>query len=549
MMLNMRWTLVTLTLILLLAAPGCGGADDEEGWQLLSFDDSYESEEEAAYAQAAAGEPDRPGAPAAPAATAMPAPAATAAPAAMMAQAAESADDEVAFVSQSRIIVWTVDMDLVVADPSADLNRVGDLAKEFGGWVVSSNDTEKHRALISIRVPATRLDEAIERLGRMAEKHSVVRHSEDVTDEYVDLSSRLTNMEATETTLLRMLDRAEKVEDALRIQLELSNVQQEVERLKGRIKFLEQTSAFSLINAVLRLAPVEMAVDAGEDQTLSLGTFARFRATFTPPEGTDSFWFTWDFGDGISESSVLTAPTTTEGTRVTATMTHYYEDDRDSPYIVSVKISATGEDASAEGEDSLIATVTRAPAIDVFAGESQVVEEGEEVQLSGSFTRPEGLTDLKYSWDFGDGTLPTTGAVGEGVTRTSATHVYPDHRPHPYTVTLTVSGQSEVGEVEASQSIDVLVDESPAWTISDWSPVDTGRTAVRTLSGIGAVAGSLLIFAAIFSPLWGAVLALSLFFYRRSQVSPPRPEPPSDDASKGEETPADGEEPPPAPSG
>ncbi len=155
MMLNMRWTLVTLTLILLLAAPGCGGADDEEGWQLLSFDDSYESEEEAAYAQAAAGEPDRPRAPAAPAATAMPAPAATAAPAAMMAQAAESADDEVAFVSQSRIIVWTVDMDLVVADPSAGLNRVGDLAKEFGGWVVSSNDTEKHRALISIRVPAT----------------------------------------------------------------------------------------------------------------------------------------------------------------------------------------------------------------------------------------------------------------------------------------------------------------------------------------------------------------------------------------------------------
>ena len=47
-----------------------------------------------------------------------------------------------------------------------------------------------------------------------------------MTDEYVDLSSRLTNMEATETALLRMLDRAEKVEDALRVQLELSNVQQ-----------------------------------------------------------------------------------------------------------------------------------------------------------------------------------------------------------------------------------------------------------------------------------------------------------------------------------
>ena len=444
----------------------------------------------------------------------------------------DSADDDVAFVSQSRIIVWTVDMEIVVDDPSASLNRVGALAKEFGGWVVSSQDTERHTTLISIRVPAQRLDEAIERLADMAEEASVVRNSEDVTDEYVDLNSRLTNMEATEAALLRMLERAEKVEDALQVQFELSRVQEDVERLKGRIKFLEQTSAFSLINVVLRLAPVEMSVDAGEDQTLSVDGVARFRASFIPPEGTDSFLFTWDFGDGSSVvTSDRTAPTTIPGTRVTATVAHHYGDDRDSPYIVSVKIIATGEGARAEGEDTLIATVTRAPALEVFAGEDQTVEEGEEVEFSGSFTRPAGLTDMKVRWDFGDGTAPITAAVDETSTRTSAVHVYPDHRPFPYEVILTVTGQSDAGEVEASYSIRVQVTESQSWTISGWSPVDTGKTAVWVLSAVGIGAGSLLIFAVIFSPVWGAVLALSLFFYKRSQRGPSGPESPSGGSS------------------
>lgn len=524
MMPNMRPTLVALVLIVLVGALACGG-DDEESAEFEEADYFAAAAAPAPAAPAALATPVVLAAPAAPAAAAVQKAAPASAPAAMSERG--PADADVVFVSQSRIIVWTVDMELVVDDPSSALDRVGALAKDFGGWVVSSQDTERHTTLISVRVPAQRLDEAIERLTGMAEEASVVRNSEDVTDEYVDLNSRLTNMQATEAALLRMLERAEKVEDALQVQFELSRVQEDVERLKGRIKFLEQTSAFSLINVVLRLAPIEMSVDAGDDQTLSLGGVARFRASFIPPEGTDSFTFTWDFGDGSSVvTSDRTAPWTTPGTRVTATVAHHYGDDRDSPYIVSVKISARGEGARAEGEDTLIATVTRAPVLEVFAGEDQTVEEGEEVEFSGSFTRPVGLRDLKVRWDFGDGTEPVTTAVDETSTRTSAVHVYPDHRPFPYDVILTVTGQSDAGEVEASHSIRVQVMESQSWAISGWSPVDTGKTAVRVLSAVGIGVGSLLIFAVIFSPVWGAVLALSIFFYKRSQRGPSGTEPP-----------------------
>ena len=510
---NMRVVIVPLVLVVLVLA-ACGRDSSDEAAFLAS--DSGGAFTESAAAPAVA--------PRAPAAT--PAPMAAAAlaasaPKALVSEgvAGEVPEDDVAFVSQQRIIIRTVEMSLEVAEIPAAFDGVADLAKEFGGWVVSSDKSRKHTAFISVRVPAERLDEAILRLRGMAiEVDSEVTSSRDVTDEYVDLKARLTNMEATQTALVRLLDRAEKVEDALRVQTELTRVQEEIERLLGRIKFLEQTSAFSLVNVALRLAPIEMSVDSGEDQTFSVGEFARFRATFRPPEDTENFVFTWDFGDGSPPvTSERTAPTKEEGTRVTATVTHIYADDRDSPYIVEVKMTATGESGVAEGDDTLVATVTKAPVIEVFAGGDQVVEEDDEVEFVGSFTRPEGLTDLTFTWDFGDGTVPVNGSLGDRLTQASAMHAYADHRPFSYTATLTITGQSDAGEVEASDEINVLVTEAEAWAISGWSAGDTGKTAVRALSGVGIGLAYFFIFAGIFSPVWIAAIVLGIFLRRRAR--------------------------------
>ena len=369
MILNMRLVIVLLV-VLVLATCGRDSSDDAAHFS----DESGKAFAETSAAPAIVSRAT--GATAAPAAAADP----PAPPA--MALATEGATSElpeqgVVLVSQQRIIIRTVEMSLEVTDIPGTFDGVADLAKEFGGWVVFSDKSRRYTAFISVRVQAERLDEAIMRLRGMAvEVDSEVTSSRDVTDEYVDLTSRLTNMEATEGALLRILERAEKVEDALKVQTELTRVQEEIERLQGRIKFLEQTSAFSLLNVSLRLAPIEMPVDAGEDQTFSVGEFARFRATFRPPVDAEEFVFTWDFGDGSSPvTSDRTAPTTDEGGRVTATVTHIYGDDRDSPYIVEVKITATGEAGVAEGDDTLVATVTREPVIEVFAGGDQVATE------------------------------------------------------------------------------------------------------------------------------------------------------------------------------
>ena len=406
--------------------------------------------------------------------------------------------------AQDRIIVRTVHMSLVASDVALAVDQVVAVAQELGGWVVGTDRSSRHHGFVSVRVPAQRLDDAVLRLrGLAVEVVSESSTSDDVTDEYVDSQSLLKTLRATEASMLQLLQRPATVEEALDVHGVLVEIQAEIEVLLGRIKFLEQTSAFSLINVDLRLAPVGMSVDAGPDRTFSAGQVARFRAHFTPPEDMEDFTFTWDFGDGSQPiTGTGTAPTTQPGQRVTATVNHVYGDDLDSPYIVQLEITGSGTGGLVEGADTLIATVTEVPSLSVFAGESRTVEEGQEEEYTGSFTRPEGLWDLQYRWSFGDGSPVVTGNPEDGATKTAVTHTYVDYRPRPYTATLTVTAQSDAGPVEGSSSFDVRVTESQGLVIAGWSAGKTAKAATRALSGVVLAVGTLLIWVGIFTPVW-----------------------------------------------
>ncbi len=538
----------TVLLLLAIAALGivlgaCGAGDEESEF----FDDSVspgmvqrdmalaarESSEEGAQAMTVQSMVvDAMAAPTAVPAAPAPAPAQPAAPAAAKVQAAaagESSERPVAsLVAQQRIIVRTVDMGIVVADVTAAIEDAAGMARAMGGWLVGSDHSAKHHGSVSVRVPAGSLDDAIGRLRELAvEVDYEVANSQDVTDEYVDLKSRMRNLEATETALLALFDRAQKVEDALDVQRELTHVQEQMEIIQGRIAYLEQTSAFSLLNVSLRLAPFDMRVDGGADQTASVGEIARFRATFTPPDDIEDFTFTWDFGDGSEPvTGHRVAPSLDGESKVTATVTHVYENERDSPYIATVDLTGTGDAGVAEGSDTLIVSVTRIPDIEVFAGESFSVTEGEEFEVSGSFTRPAGLTDVAYAWDFGDGSQPQKGELEEGQTTATATHVYENHRPRPYDVTLTITATSEAGDIEASSFTNVYVEQALGWTVGGWSPGEDGKDAVRALTELLQGLSTLLIWLVIFSPIWLIAAVVIWYLVRRARRYQSRRQPP-----------------------
>ena len=488
---------------------GCGGWEESQD----ATTDSYDSAATAAPAAAAAPT-------AAPAATFAPAPTAAPAPAEMADETRAAVTSAVSKVQPSpatrnRVIVHTGNMLLVVDDVAGSVDRITGMAREFGGWVVNSDRSSRHRGFVAIRVPAESLTGVMDRLeGTAIDVKARSLTSEDVTDEYVDSQSRLVSLRETERVLLELLGRADDVEDALKVQQEITELQVQIEELQGRINFLEETAAYSLLMVSLELSTHSMPVDVGPDDAIRVGEIVRFRATFRPPAGVENFIFQWDFGDGNGAAGSGSAPKADDpGSRVTSSVNHGYHEEGD--YVARITINGEGDAGLAEGTDALVASVTVVPFIEAFAGDNRVAEEGDEVEYRGSFTRPEGLWDFQFRWDFGDGTPTVTGNPDEGATRVEAVHSYTDHRPRPYAVTFTVSAMSDAGRVTASDSFGVEVKESKGIVVGGWDFGATGKAAVRALLAVGRALVIVLIWVGIFSPVWLIIGGILVFMARR----------------------------------
>jgi uncharacterized protein DUF4349 len=162
-------------------------------------------------------------------------------------------------VAQERMVIENADLAIVVKDPQVRMKEISDLAKQMGGFVVSSNlfqDTSTGREVpqgsIVIRVPSEKLDEALAKIkeGAVDVPHEN-RSGQDVTSQYVDLQAQLTAKQAAEKKLLEIMDQATRSEDVLNAYLQVQTIQTEIEQLKGQIKYLEESAALSAISVHL----------------------------------------------------------------------------------------------------------------------------------------------------------------------------------------------------------------------------------------------------------------------------------------------------------
>ena len=154
-----------------------------------------------------------------------------------------------------RMIIWTADITLMVKDTELAISDVLALAREMGGYAVNTESwiqSELLYARLTIRVPADQYETAMARLrdeGIKVEHESA--NSQDVTEEYVDLESRLRALQAKEAQLTKLMDQAEDTEAVLAVYEQLSATQVEIEQVKGRMSYLEKLSAMATITVSL----------------------------------------------------------------------------------------------------------------------------------------------------------------------------------------------------------------------------------------------------------------------------------------------------------
>jgi hypothetical protein len=169
----------------------------------------------------------------------------------------ESFDTSVEGQSSERLVIKNADMSIAVDSPADTMNEIIGMAERMGGFVVSSqlyktaseSGTEFPRARITIRVPAESLNAALEEIkGGAGEVLFENTSGEDVTQQYTDLQSRLTNLEQTEAQLREIMEDANRTEDVLQVFNELSRVREQIEVIKGQIQYFEQSAALSAIS-------------------------------------------------------------------------------------------------------------------------------------------------------------------------------------------------------------------------------------------------------------------------------------------------------------
>ena len=163
--------------------------------------------------------------------------------------------ENVVVQSSNRKIIKNADVRLLVKDTDVAINRSTQVISDLGGYIISSRvwyqdyfGNNLKYATITIGIPVDQFEQALLRFRglsiRVLDENAT---GEDVTDQYVDLQSQLENLEATRARILEFLQAAKTVDEALRINQQLSDIENQIEQIKGRMNYLADRSAFSTI--------------------------------------------------------------------------------------------------------------------------------------------------------------------------------------------------------------------------------------------------------------------------------------------------------------
>jgi hypothetical protein len=160
-------------------------------------------------------------------------------------------------VAVDRIVIQNADLAIVVSDVEGRMKNIQTMAQQMGGFVVSANlyqsyagnNVQVPEAQVTIRVPVENLEAALDQIKKdVIEVRTETRSGQDVTAEYVDLQSRLKNLEAAEAQLNEILKNATDTTDVVNIFNQIVSYREQIEVIKGQIKYYDEAAALSAIS-------------------------------------------------------------------------------------------------------------------------------------------------------------------------------------------------------------------------------------------------------------------------------------------------------------
>ncbi|MED1863029.1 DUF4349 domain-containing protein [Fictibacillus nanhaiensis] len=184
-------------------------------------------------------------------------------------------------LKNQRKVIYNADIMITVDKLQSSMETVRETLEESGGYIVESNTSTGEKndesGVMVVRVPLNSFRPFLDDVRSLSKgtPHENVR-GEDVTEEYVDLTSRLKAKQQVRERLEAFMKDAQKTEDLLKISADLAAVQEEIEQVEGRLNFLKNQSDYSTVTIQFEVKNLK----AEELQTEGLNTWAKTKVLF-----------------------------------------------------------------------------------------------------------------------------------------------------------------------------------------------------------------------------------------------------------------------------
>lgn len=160
----------------------------------------------------------------------------------------------------NRKIIKNADLTVEAENVDFTLSRIGTAAAQVGGYVLETRtdfpQANRKSALLKIAVPVDQFEATLERIRNSAKNVlSEQATGVDASQEYVDVQSQIANLEATQARIREFLAQATTVEESLKVNAQLSEIEGQISTLKGRLSFLSQRAAYSTISVQIQQIP------------------------------------------------------------------------------------------------------------------------------------------------------------------------------------------------------------------------------------------------------------------------------------------------------
>lgn len=156
----------------------------------------------------------------------------------------------------NQMVIYQADLQLRVKKFEETMQNIEEQVIKYGGYISESNvfkdGVEQVSGHITVRIPQKNFQTFLhDAEGQAAEVLQRNITGTDVTEEYVDLDSRLKAKRVVEERLTTFMQSAQKTEDLLKISADLAAVQEEIETIQGRMKYLENQTSLSTVHLSL----------------------------------------------------------------------------------------------------------------------------------------------------------------------------------------------------------------------------------------------------------------------------------------------------------